>query len=70
MKDADALKLFEAMEYIQELHEALKLLVDAVAGEQRDPMELSKALGNAAPYAIDQADMVLERSFAFLEKNA
>lgn len=42
-------------------------LIDSVAGEQRDPEELIRALGKEAPFAIGQADLVIQRIDEALE---
>lgn len=43
----------------QDLLSTLQRLVDAVAGEQEDPIELERALGKDAVYALDVARAAL-----------
>jgi hypothetical protein len=42
------------------LLEALKTLLEAVAGEQRDPEELRKSLGIHAPAAVSLAESAIQ----------
>jgi len=42
-----------------QLLEALKSLLEAVCGEQRDPEEIRKSLGVHAPYAVELAEQAI-----------
>lgn len=47
------------LDFAKAAKEALNSLVNAVAGEQRDPIELARELGKYAPAAIEKADQAL-----------
>jgi len=54
---------FEANSFLMaaapQLLEALKSLLEAVCGEQRDPEEIRKSLGVHAPYAVELAEQAI-----------